>query len=43
VPKQVTGRGLRISVRSAGEIHLAAIEIDMNRVGEAGAIRKASR
>ena len=43
VPKQIAGRGLRLSIRAGSEIHLAAIEIDMNRIGEAGAIGKASK
>jgi len=43
IPKQVTGRGIRLSLRSEHPIHLAAMEHDFGRVGEAGIIRKAAR
>jgi len=43
IPRQITGRGIRLTLRSDGPIHLAAMEHGFGKVGEAGVIKKASR
>ena len=43
IPKQVKGRGIRISIRSDDPVSLAHLEVDMDKVGEVAAVTRVSK